>query len=93
MSFRSSAAAAISRPLTANEVEQQDRVVRDIALSVSRASQGTNKVDSVISALSAQTSERGDAANQVLNASGELSRQVNTLKHHVGSFLSEVRSA
>ncbi len=79
--------------LTANEVEQQDRVVRDIALSVGRASQGTRKVDNVISTLSEQTSGTGAAATQVLNAAGELSNQVKTLKHHVGSFLAAVRAA
>ena len=79
--------------LTANEVEQQDRVVRDIALSVGRASQGTRKVDSVIGALSEQTSGTGAAATQVLNAADELGRQVNTLKNHVGNFLAEVRTA
>ena len=79
--------------LTANEVEQQDRVVRDIAISVGRASQGTRKVDSVIGALSEQTSGTGAAATQVLNAADELGRQVNTLKNHVGSFLTEVRAA
>ena len=79
--------------LTANEVEQQDRVVRDIANSVGRASQGTRKVDSVIGVLSEHTSGTGAAATQVLNAAGELSRQVDTLRHHVGSFLAEVRAA
>ena len=79
--------------LTANEVEQQDRVIRDIALSVGRASQGTRKVDSAISALSEQTSGTGVAATQVLNAAGELSTHVMTLKHHVGSFLAAVRAA
>ncbi len=79
--------------LTANEVEQQDRVIRDIASSVGRASQGTRKVDSVIGALTEQTSGTGAAASQVLNAAGELSRQVDTLRHHVGGFLREVRAA
>ena len=79
--------------LTANEVEQQDRVVRDINQSVQRASVGTRKVDIVIGALSEQTSGTGAAASQVLNAAGELSRQVNTLKRHVGGFLAEVRAA
>ena len=79
--------------LTANEVEQQDRVVRDINQSVQRASVGTRKVDIVIGALSEQTSGTGAAASQVLNAAGELSRQVDTLKRHVGGFLAEVRAA
>jgi methyl-accepting chemotaxis protein len=79
--------------LTANEVEQQDRVIRDIAGRVSRASQGTRKVDSAIGALSQQTSGTSAAATQVLDAAGELSRQINTLKNHVGSFLTEVRAA
>ena len=79
--------------LTANEVEQQNRVVRDISQSVQRASLGTRKVDSVIGALSEQTSGTGVAASQVLNAAEELSRQVNMLKQHVGGFLAEVRAA
>jgi methyl-accepting chemotaxis protein len=79
--------------LTAAEVEQQDRVIHDIALSVGRASQGTRKVDSAITTLSEQTSGTGAAATQVLNAAGELSRQVSTLKTHVGSFLAAVRAA
>ncbi len=79
--------------LTANEVEQQDRVIRDIASSVGRASQGTRKVDSAIGALSEQTSGTGAAASQVLNAADELTRQVDTLRHHVGGFLAEVRAA
>ena len=68
-------------------------MVRDISRSVHRASQGTRRVDSVIGALSEQTSTTGAAASQVLNAAGELSRQVDTLKQHVGSFLVEVRAA
>lgn len=79
--------------LTANEVEQQDRVVRDIASSVGRVSQRTHTVDSVIGALSQQTSGTSAAATQLLDAAGDLSRQVATLKHHVGSFLVEVRAA
>ncbi len=79
--------------LTANEVEQQDRVIRDIASGVGRASQGTRKVDSLIGELSQQTSGTGAAAGQVLNAAGELSRQLETLRHHVGGFLAEVRAA
>ncbi len=78
--------------LTANEVEQQDRVVRDIGRSVQRANSGTRKVDSVIGLLSEQTSETGAAASQVLHAAGELRRQASALKQHVGSFLAEARS-
>ena len=78
---------------TANEVEQQDRVIRDIASSVGRASEGTRKVDTVVDALSQQTNGTGAAASQVLNAAGELGRQVDVLRHHVCDFLTEVQAA
>ena len=79
--------------LTAQEVEQQGRVVREISASVHRAAKGTHKVNGVIGALSEQASGTGVAASQVLQSAGELSRQVDTLKHHVGWFLAEVRAA
>ncbi len=79
--------------LTAGEMEQQSRVVREITASVRRAATGTSKVTDVIGALSEQASGTGAAAGEVLQSAGELSRQVDTLKHHVGCFLAQVRAA
>ena len=79
--------------LTAQEVEQQSRVVREITASVRRAATGTSKVNDVIGALSGQAGNTGAAARQVLQSAGDLSHQVETLKQHVGSFLAEVRAA
>ena len=79
--------------LTALEVEQQSRVVREITLSVQRAATGTSKVSDVIGVLSQQASGTGAAATEVLQSADDLSRQVDTLKSHVGTFLAEVRAA
>ncbi len=79
--------------LTAQEVEQQSRVVREITTSVRRAATGTSKVNDVIGALSGQAGDTGAAARQVLQSASDLSHQVDTLKQHVGSFLAEVRAA
>ena len=79
--------------LTAGEVEQQSRVVREISASVRRAATGTSKVNAVIGGLSDQSSGTSAAAGEVLHSAGELSRQVDTLKRHVGCFLTEVRAA
>ena len=79
--------------LTAQEVEQQSRVVREITTSVRRAATGTSKVNDVIGALSGQAGNTGAAARQVLQSAGDLSHQVETLKQHVGRFLAEVRAA
>ncbi len=79
--------------LTAQEVEQQSRVVREITNSVRRAATGTSKVNDVIGALSGQAGHTGAAARQVLQSASDLSEQVETLKQHVASFLAEVRAA
>ena len=79
--------------LTALEVEQQSRVVREITASVHRAATGTSKVNDVIAVLSQQASGTGAAATEVLQSADDLSRQVDTLKSHVGTFLAEVRAA
>ena len=79
--------------LTANEAEQQERVVRDISRSVQRASLRTRKVDEVIGLLTQQTSGTGGAASQVLDAASALSRQIDQLNRQVGCFLTDLRAA
>jgi methyl-accepting chemotaxis protein len=60
---------------------------------VQQASAGTRDVSANISGVTQASGETGAAANQVLAASGELSKQADALKRQVESFLGQVRAA
>jgi len=60
---------------------------------VQQASAGTTEVSSNIGGVTQAASETGAAATQVLSASGELSKQSETLGSQVDAFIARIRAA
>ena len=74
-------------------VEQQGAATQEIVRNVSQAAMGTNEVTSNIAGVAGAAEETGTAANQMLDAASELSRQSEHLASEVGHFLATVRAA
>ena len=72
-------------------VEQQSAATQEIANSVTQASAGTRDVTGSIEKVSAAATETGHAADEVLEASGQLSSQAERLRGEVDGFLVEIR--
>ncbi len=77
----------------ASAVEQQGAATREIASNVHQAAQGTSDIAANIGGLSQAASETGAAASQVLAGAGELSKQSETLRRDVNTFVATVRAA
>jgi len=77
----------------ASAVEQQGAATREIASNVQQAAQGTGDIATNIGGLSRAASETGAAATQVLAGAGELSKQSETLRRDVDTFVATVRAA
>lgn len=73
-------------------VEEQGAATSEIARNVEQAASGTQEVSSNIEGVSQSAGESGNAAQQMLEASQELSEQSNTLSHKVDTFLDEIRN-
>ena len=58
-----------------------------------RPATGTQEVSSNIAGVSQGAQETGTAANQVLEAAGQLSRESEGLRESVDKFLAEIRAA
>ncbi|HYH18934.1 MAG TPA: methyl-accepting chemotaxis protein [Azospirillum sp.] len=84
----------ISRTTTmiASAVEQQQAATGEIARNVEQAARGTQEVATNIVGVNAAAVEAGRAAGQVLQESGELSRQSESLRREVGGFIAKVRA-
>ncbi|WP_445376367.1 methyl-accepting chemotaxis protein [Niveispirillum fermenti] len=74
-------------------VEQQDAATREIARNVQQAAVGTQEIATNISVVDETAQNTGQAANQLLGAAGELSREADRLRVEVDRFLAEVRAA
>jgi methyl-accepting chemotaxis protein len=74
-------------------VEQQGAATREIARNIQHAAGGTSEVSSNIVGVSAASIEAGTAANQVLDASGELRREADILRGEIDIFLTGIRAA
>ena len=74
-------------------VEEQGAATQEIARNVQQASAGTAEVSSNIVGVNQAAADTGAAATQVLGASGELSKQGETLRAEVNTFLANIRSA
>ncbi len=74
-------------------VEQQGAATREIASNATQAASGTREVSTNIDGVSGAAVETGRAAVEVLEATGKLSRQSETLRTEVKKFLGEIRSA
>jgi len=72
-------------------VEQQGISTQEIAQNTQQASAGTAEVSQKISNVTQAVAETGTAGQQVLAAAGELSRQSETLREKVDTFLAAVR--
>lgn len=75
----------------ASAVEEQGAATQEIARNVQQASKGTNAVSSNIAAVTTAAGNTGAAAGQVLDASGELAKQSETLRAQVGAFIAKIR--
>ena len=76
----------------AASMEQQASAMQEISMNSIEASQGTEAAGANVQAVSELAEETGNAANDVLNASNELSGQAATLKVAVDEFLSEIKA-
>ena len=74
-------------------IEEQSATTREIARSVGDAAKGTEDVSGNIAAVHHASSSTGTAANQILAAATDLSRQAETLDGEVGSFIAGIRAA
>ena len=72
-------------------VEEQGAATQEIARNVEQASSGTQEVSSNIVGVQKAAAETGQGANQVLEASSDLSKQSESLRGEVDKFLSQVR--
>ena len=77
----------------ASAVEEQGAATQEIARNVQQASAGTAEVSSNIGGVTQAATDTGAAASQVLGASGELSKQSETLRQQVDGFLARIRAA
>jgi len=75
----------------ASAVEEQSAATKEISGNATQASQGTDEVTRNITGVSQAAADAGHAASQVLTASSDLSRQSETLRHEVDSFIQRVR--
>ncbi|WP_236025111.1 methyl-accepting chemotaxis protein [Arenibaculum pallidiluteum] len=74
-------------------VEQQGAATRDISSNVQQAARGTQEVSTNIAGVNQAAAETGSAATQVLGAAGGLSKEADTLRREVTSFIATVRAA
>lgn len=74
-------------------VEQQSVTTKQIAHNVQQAYSGTSGVSSNITGVSRSSDDTNVAAVQVNSAADELSRQAETLRQQVESFIGRVRAA
>ncbi len=91
----SDAVATISHTVTgiADAMQQQGSATREIAQNVHHAAEGTQEVMRNIAEVTTAAGKTGSAADAVLNASCELTRQADMLRNEVTGFLNKVRAA
>ena len=77
----------------AGAVEEQGSATQEIARNVQQAALGTGEISSNVSGVQQAAGDTGAAAHQVLQASSELSRQSETMRNHVETFLSNIKAA
>ncbi|MDX2074031.1 MAG: methyl-accepting chemotaxis protein [Alphaproteobacteria bacterium] len=74
-------------------VEEQGAATNDISANVQQAAQSTEEVSRNASDVTRTAQETGAAATQMTAASGELSKQAETLRREMDSFLANIRAA
>ena len=76
----------------ASAMDAQGSATSEIARNVQQASIGTKEVSSTIVRVNASAADTGIEARNVLSATGELTRQSDTLRQEVDRFLARVRA-
>lgn len=76
----------------ASAVEEQGAATQEISRSVQQAAEGTQEVSMNISGVTGAAAQSNEAARQVLDAAGELSRNGSLLRSQVEDFLRTVRA-
>jgi len=76
----------------ASAVEEQGAATQEISSSVQKAAAGTQEVSSSINSVTESASESDSASNAVLNASQELSKQAESLREQVATFVLNAKS-
>lgn len=74
-------------------VEEQSSATQEIARNVQQAAVGTSEIATNVSGVQQAAGDTGAAAHQVLGASSELSRQSETLRARVETFLNGIKAA
>jgi methyl-accepting chemotaxis protein len=74
-------------------VEEQDAATREIARNVQQAAVGTQEIADNITGVQHTSHETSESASSVLGAAGTLSREAETLRSQVVSFIQRVRAA
>jgi len=77
----------------ASAVEEQGSATQEIARNVQQAALGTGEISSNVVGVQQAAGDTGAAAHQVLQASDELSRQSETMRSEVETFLTDIRAA
>jgi len=75
----------------AGAIHEQTAATKEISNNVQQASAGTNEVSSNIVNVTHAAAESRGASDEVLQASGELSKQSERLRNEIQTFLSKVR--
>ena len=75
----------------AGAIHEQTAATKEISNNVQQASAGTNEVSSNIVNVTHAAAESRGASDEVLQASGELSKQSERLRSEIQAFLSKVR--
>ncbi len=77
----------------ASAVEQQSAATQEIARNAQEASSGTQEVSGTVGGMRSAASDTGQAAKQVLDSSGELSKLSDDLRNQVETFVKGIRAA
>ena len=77
----------------AASIEEQHATTSEITRNVQEAARGTQEVSENVVQVNQAAAQAGSAASNVLDASGELARQAETLRKEVESFLANIRAA
>jgi len=73
-------------------IEEQGAATREIARNIGEAARGTEEVSASINDVNTAARGTGNAANDVRDASGEMSREAETLRGVVHGFLERVKA-
>jgi methyl-accepting chemotaxis protein len=74
-------------------VQEQSAATQEIARNIEQAARGTTEVADNVGGVNTAANETGQAAHQVLDASGRLSSQADALSRGITTFLGDIRAA